>query len=246
MNDITEGALYQKIYDVAPASIFAFILRMIEFYKIKDAPNVLDIGAGTGRFVDLFHKQNWHVTATEPYQEYYEFLRTRFGDQQDIHITNESFQTINYESHFDLILAVNGPFSYLLTAEDRESAISKSFEALRENGVLLIDTSNFSWILKNYREPKKQKIKINGSIVEREVIHEFDFHHNIMTHIDVFRIEKSKEIKTVHKFYMIGFQEIEYLLKKHEFSNIHTYNDYNAEVPSRLNGKRMLVTAQKC
>ena len=210
-----------------------------------DTPEILDVGAGTGRFLKLFAQAGWKVTGAEPNPEYYKYLKNEFKTISQVRITQESFQDLHYTSQFDMILSINGPFSYLLTTEDRESAIEKAYKALTKDGILLIDTSNFSWILKNYQDPKSQFFNLDGKSVEHNIVHEFDFNNNILTHIDIFKIQGQVDVRSVHEFYMIGFPEIEYFLKKVQFRNISTYNSYEATEPCPIDHKRLLVVAQK-
>lgn len=67
----------------------------------------------------------------------------------------------------------------------------------------------------------------------------------ILTHIGIFKINNENEINTMHKFYMIGYQEIEYFLQKYNFKNITTFNAYDALEPGLLNTKRILIIALK-
>ncbi len=62
------------------------------------------------------------------------------------------FAYIDVDGPFDLVVAMNGPFSYLPTPDDREDAALCAFGALRPGGLVVIDLANFPWILKNYRE----------------------------------------------------------------------------------------------
>lgn len=158
------------------------------------------------------------------------------------------FGDLAADCEFDLIAAVNDPFAYLHTLAERTDALTRCFTALRPGGVLFIDIPNFLWIVKNYRDPRPLAAEIDGLVVTRRARHEFDFHDAIWIHVDDFEIGSGSEASRAsitHRFAMVSFPELANALSDAGFSEFRTCGSYSARRPERLDGPRIMVSAQR-
>jgi SAM-dependent methyltransferase len=159
------------------------------------------------------------------------------------------FEDLTESNAFDLIAAVNGPYSYLLDAEQRLQALQRCYQALRPGGVLFLDLANFWWVLRNYRDPPTLTMEIDGTSVTRSAIHTLDFHRGVLSHEDTFTWQMPDgtpcSATKTHRMAMIGFPEMDMFLNEAQFGAVCTYNAFSDRVPAPITGKRIMVTAQK-
>src|SRR5262249_55298853 len=138
------------------------------------------------------------------------------------------------------VFAINDPFWYLLTDDDRRDALRRTHRALKPGGVLLLDGPNFLWILKHYRPPaptEKKSIRRIPSI-------SIDFHAGVWSHYDTFEVEGAV-VRDEHHFAILSFPQVEALLRSTGFDRLETFRGYASRASERLDGPRMMVAAWK-
>ena len=190
----------------------------------------------------------WSVTGYEPDSDYAPAAREALRDVPEAEFRQGGFGDLEERAAFDLIAAVNGPYYYLLEPTARREALQRCARALRPGSVLLLDLSNFLWILKNYREPPSMRLSFDGTEVTRFAKHEFDYHLGIMTHEDRFVwTGTSGEEHTAHKTHrmaLVTFSEIAFFLDDLGFGEMRTFNSYTDLESARLTGKKLMITAR--
>lgn len=55
---------------------------------------------------------------------------------------------------FDMVIAINGPFYYLLLVEERIQALNNVFDSLKPGGIVFLDLANFVYYLANFNPGK--------------------------------------------------------------------------------------------
>lgn len=244
---LSESDLYD-FYDGDPTPIVEFIEWLTASYGIAGNVSALDIGCGPGRLLLPLAALGWKVAGMEPHEDY-AAAASRLVDRHDeVEVRTGGFGYITADREFDLIAAVNDPFAYLLTQAERTDALTRCFTALRPGGVLFIDIPNFLWILKNYRVPHPLTAEIDGQSVTRRARHEFDFHDAIWTHEDEFEIgsgDGTSLASTTHRFAILSFPELANALSDAGFKELRTYTSYSARGTERLDGPRIMVSAQR-
>ncbi len=242
-----QSQLY-ALYDTDPTPIVEFLERIRTRYGLPRPGTALDMGCGPGRLLAPLAAADWTVVGYEPDPDYtraaQEVLRQLPGGR----FHQAGFLDLVEENAFDLIVAVNGPYSYLQEPRDRREALQRCARALRPGGVLFLEFSNFYWILKNYREPPPAEVDIDGILVRRMAHHEIDYHRGAFIHHDRFawRDEAGDEqvMTKTHRMAIVAYPELAYFLEEVGFGNVCTFNRYSDLEPSELTGKRILVTAQ--
>ena len=245
---VNQAKLY-ALYESDPAPVVAFLRYLTDAYDLSGSLRALDVGCGPGRLLAPLTAIGWTVTGLEPDPDYAEAAVRTAAGLEGACVRRGGFGDIDESSAYDLVAAVNGPYSYLTTFEARRDAVERAMRALRPGGVLFLHFSNFWWILRNYREPPRQTMEIDGIAVTRTAMHGIDLHAGRFTHVDTFRWTDAggtdHEIEKAHEMAMVTPPETERLLREAGLDDIRTFNDYDDREPSRLTGKRVLIAARR-
>ena len=243
-----QARLY-SLYETDPDEVVAFLRHLVAAYALPEAPRVLDMGCGPGRMLAPLAGLGWAVTGLDPDPDYARAAAAKANSLPGVEVRRGGFRDVEAQDEFDLIAAVNGPYSYLLTYPDRRDAVRRCARALRPGGVLFLHFSNFWWILKHYREPPEQTLELDGIRVVRTATHEIDYHDGRFTHVDTFRWREADgaegRARKAHEMAMVDPPETERLLRESGLEELRTWNGYADREPSRLDGKRVLITARK-
>ncbi len=249
MNDRLQADLDDAIGVGDVGQIVYFLRWLVGAYGLSEPPEVLDIGCGTGRLLRPLANLGWSVVGMEPDPGYLSRAMDVARPLQRVEVRDGGFADLDAEESFDLIAAVNDPFQYVLTVEERAVALVRCFHALRPGGVLFLDLANFPWILKHYRTPSPAEVSLGSWRVRRVPRHEIDFHDAVWTHIDEFTVTKEggteRCVAKVHRFAILTLPELLAALQSQGFEDFRTFNGYAARTMTRIDGSRMLVSARK-
>lgn len=243
-----QARLY-ALYETDPAPIVEFLRWLTAAHGRTGALDVLDVGCGPGRLLGPLSALGWRVTGWEPDPEYAAAALEKARLLPQAQARTGGFEDIQEAGAFDLIAAVNGPYSYLLTAAARRDAIERCAQALRPGGMLFLHFSNFWWILRHYREPPEQTLTVDGIVVTRTAEHEIDYDAGHFTHVDTFRwVDKegrTRCLSKTHTMSMVDPVEAKRLLREAGLEDIRTFNDYHDREPAPLDGKSVLIVARR-
>jgi SAM-dependent methyltransferase len=228
--------------------IIDFLAQLASRRCVTKTPHVLDIGCGPGRMIPEFLRLGFTVTAVDPDLDYVTEAGTLGGN--GVTVRRQGFLDIDDEERYDLITAVNGPFSYLLRMDDRFEAMRRLHRSLRKDGILFLDMPNLIWILKNYAGMPQPTEAVSVEFhITRHSTHEFDLLNCVMHHHDRFEIRKGGvavgTVEKTHSFGIIGFPELDFLLRKTGFVDVETYNSFQARQSEPLVKSRIMLSARK-
>jgi SAM-dependent methyltransferase len=226
------------------------IARFLEWLAARRglaAPiRLLDVGCGPGRMFPAFRALGWEVASMEPDADFREaaiVAATAAGYEPP---RAGGFLEIDAVERFDLVTAINDPFSHMLTGRDRADALRRVFRALRPDGVLLLDVPNFLWILKHYRAPEPMRTAVPGGEVHLRREHLLDFHAAVFTtveHYDLIRDGEHHPSSKSHAYAMTTLPELAHHLESAGFAGLETYGSWDARDVERIEGSRLIVSA---
>jgi SAM-dependent methyltransferase len=242
------GELYDAFSkDTEPVT--TFLKWIVDAYGAPCPPRVLDVGCGTGRILREFDALGWSTVGMEPDPDFLVEAKSVDKASEPVQVRPGGFNDIDEREAYDLIVSIDGPFSYLLTVDERADALRRLYAALRPGGVLFLEIANFLWMLKNYEEFKESSGKIGDRVVRRTQHYRFDVSDHIWTQIDEYRYDDPQlgplNISKTHRCAIVTQPELRYFLKEQGFEDIRTFPDYHAREDAPLTGHDFLITAQK-
>lgn len=237
---IDDADLYTAFYHIDPRPIVGFLRRWIGTEPLR----ALDVGCGPGRLLAELLICGWQVSGLDPNPSF-----CKAAGETGAHVSCGSFSDIDELDEFDVICAVNDPFQYQLSFDTRLEAVARLHRALCPGGHLLIDISNFHWILAHLQKPEPRTVRYHEHEITRRTRYEIDFHNCIWTHIDDFDITDSagnrSNCQHIHRLAMIGLPEVQWMLRTKGFENIQTWPSFAAHVSGRIEGPRIIFTCRK-
>ena len=241
-----DAQLYNQ-FDIRPYHIRDFLLALAKLYELPDALHFLDVGCGPGRLLLPMAEQGWQVSGLEPDAHYYAAARDLLSQSPQIQsIRQGGFEAIHEENSYHLIAAVNNPFAYLLDNPTRLDALNRMLHALKPGGVMFLNFFNLLWHLRYYRQPEESRITLdNGDIMRRITHYTFDWHTSTLTHTDLFYRNETYLSTQSHTLSIVAPQTVISLIQQTGFVDIRTYNSYAHIRPERINGGRIMISAQK-
>ena len=243
-----QSQLY-TLYESDPAPIVAFLGFLRESYGLPESASILDMGCGPGRMLRPLAESGWVVTGYEPDPDYAIAAQRTAESIREAQFRQAGLLELDEDSVFDVVALINGPLSYVLDPGARREALDRCRMALRPRGVLFLDLANFPWILKNYREPPRLELDVDGTKVIRTARHEIDYQKGHFTHHDHFEWVlpggEANSVDKTHRMAMVSFPGIEYFLGELGFTDVATFNGFQDRKPAPLTGKRMMVSARR-
>ncbi|MBO4834896.1 MAG: methyltransferase domain-containing protein [Lachnospiraceae bacterium] len=131
-----EGRLLSRHGQVEYLTTMRYIKGCLE--DISD-PNILEIGAGTGRYSVTLAKQGFQVTAVELIKHNLEILRSKLDGTEPIITTQGNALELSLfsDNSFDLTMLL-GPMYHLYTKEDKLRALSEAVRVTKSGGRILV------------------------------------------------------------------------------------------------------------
>ncbi|MEA1897300.1 MAG: class I SAM-dependent methyltransferase [Bacteroidota bacterium] len=130
----TRDGIVNKLYHFSRGYMLGRKRKLIERLTHKKTRNILDIGSGTGFFLNHMREHGWDVTGIEPSEEGRKFCRDQFAlEIQD----EKTLFTLDKES-YDVITL----WHVLEHIQDIDEYMKKIHSMLRKDGLLLIALPN--------------------------------------------------------------------------------------------------------
>lgn len=102
-------------------------------------PELLEVGAGTGRYSVTLTKQGYRVTAVELVEHNLEILRSKLNGTEPIRTMQGNALDLSAfpDASFDLTMLL-GPMYHLYTEEDKLQALSEAVRVTKPGGYILV------------------------------------------------------------------------------------------------------------
>jgi len=171
---------------------------------IEAGSNILDVGAGTGKYSFYYAVKGYCVTATDVVPKHVEIMKAKL--ERSPNISNMEVSTADARDlskfdgeSFDVVLCM-GPLYHLGTTEEREKSIKECLRVLREGGILAVSYINKYAVYLNEVGRNKE------SLYTTELNNIIDFGFELMD-------ERNR-------FYFVSPQEIEGFMRNFEIEQI--------------------------
>ena len=237
-------------FDGPADPIVEFLAWLAESSGLSGQVRVADIGAGPGRLLSPLADRGWAITAYEPNPDFHATAtRIAASSRGQIQVKLAGFEDLDEESNFDLVIAVNGPFAYLLTSAARSAALGAAAGALVPGGQIVLDIPNFEWILSHYREPARDQRPFHGGQVELRREHQIDRSQGIFTTIDHYTITGvAAEPQTATQtsvYAMVPAEGLISAVKEAGFEDIRDFGSFGSRAQKSSHGARLLLVGSK-
>lgn len=244
---LTYGACYAAFYGSGAPVEVPFLARLARSRGLTGELHLLDIGCGTGRLLAPLAALGWDVVGMDPQAENLaEARRVAARTPGVVEVVAGGFSDVDAVDAFDVIVAVGGPWWYMLSAGERSDALSRVCQALRPGGVVVLDGANFEWILDHYREPQPSEADVEGIRVRRAPQHDVDRASGIWTHTDRFSTPgASEELVMTHRMAIIPVDEVVSALQSAGFGDVELYPSWASTEPAPLNGPRIIAVGRR-
>ncbi|KLO21035.1 type 11 methyltransferase [Marinitoga sp. 1197] len=132
---------YEKMYEDPYWEMHNLLSEKIIFENLKFVSGkVLDIGAGTGYWTNIFLNKGFDVYAVEPSPKMCSILKSKF--KNSINIINDFAENLKFENEsFDIILAMGDILSY---SENDEKFLYEINRVLKKGGILIGTVDNLN------------------------------------------------------------------------------------------------------
>ena len=131
-----EGRLLSRHGQVEYLTTMRYISECLD--GVED-PDILEVGAGTGRYSVTLAKQGLRVTAVELIGHNLEILRSKLDGTEPISVMQGNAMDLSAfpDDRFDLTMLL-GPMYHLYTKEDKVRALSEAVRVTRPGGQILV------------------------------------------------------------------------------------------------------------
>lgn len=135
--------LFEKVYHTVRKISLKKKLGLINSYS-KETKNLLDIGCGTGDFLQTAQQNNWMVSGIEPNEQARSIANKKTNDS-----VFETEQLLKFEDHSFDVITLWHVLEHLPNLEDHVTIFKK---LLKPNGTLIIAVPNYnSFDAKHYK-----------------------------------------------------------------------------------------------
>ena len=131
-----EGRLLSRHGQVEYLTTMKYIYENLEGI---DDPQILEVGAGTGRYSVTLAKQGFRMTAVELIEHNLEILRSKLDGTEPITAVQGNALDLSGipDKSFDLTMLL-GPMYHLYTKEEKQQALSEAVRVTKQGGHILV------------------------------------------------------------------------------------------------------------
>lgn len=180
--------------------------KLFKRIELKKDFNILDIGAGSGRWTYDFSKKCKKVVSVEPFAIYYQ-LKKRIKDDglNNVNILKKGIEELNIKEKFDIVI-ISGVFVYFEDNEVKKILYKNINPLLKKGGIL---------ILREYISNKKEirsgddglEISRNSQFWLNNLKKDYKLNNSFLSHTPFFIFHLSKKSKFFKKIQKIFYNK---------------------------------------
>lgn len=125
--------LLERVYHIVRSISLKRKLKLINSFQ-SEGKKLLDIGCGTGDFLEIAQKNNWSISGIEPNAQ-----ARDIANKKTKNLVFETKQLLNFEKHSFDVITLWHVLEHLPKLEDHVAVFKK---LLKENGTLIIAVPN--------------------------------------------------------------------------------------------------------
>ena len=131
-----EGRLLSRHGQVEYLTTMKYIRECI---RGTSEPNILEVGAGTGRYSVALAKEGYRVTAVELVAHNLDVLKSKLDGTEPIRALQGNALDLSFlpDNAYDLTMLL-GPMYHLFTREDKLQALAEAVRVTRPGGIILV------------------------------------------------------------------------------------------------------------
>ena len=131
-----EGRLLSQHGQVEYLTTMKYIRECLSGFS---EPNILEVGAGTGRYSVTLAKEGYRVTAVELIPHNLELLKSKLDGSEPITPLQGNALDLSVfpDASFDLTMLL-GPMYHLYTREDKKKALAEAVRVTKRGGYILV------------------------------------------------------------------------------------------------------------
>lgn len=115
------------------------LYKVLENCGIKNANRILDVGAGTGRFVIPFAKKGYDTYGIDISENMLQIAKNKAGDLPNLHLEKANAKNIPFpDNYFDFITS----YRVLIHIPDYEIVVKEMYRILKPDGYVLVEFNN--------------------------------------------------------------------------------------------------------
>ncbi len=213
-----------------------FISALMRYLNIETQCYVLDLACGKGRHAVHLNELGYNVLGIDLSKE--SIQEAKKLESKNLEFRQGDMRELDLDAEVDLVLNLFTSFGYFSSEEEDQKAISSMSDALKKNGLLVIDYLNIHKVLEKL--PTKELVKRKG----------VDF--NISKHTEHGFIVKDIEFnanQVAHHYQefvkCLDLNDFENYLHHGKFKIKEVFGNYQLEHFNKAHSDRLIIIAQK-
>ena len=194
---------------------FLTTVRYIEKY-LKPGMNLLEIGAGTGKYSHFFAQNGYHVDAVELIEHNIEIFKQFTTEAEKVTVTQGNALDLSHiaDNSYDITLLL-GPMYHLYTTEEQLQALSEAIRVTKPQGIIFAAYCNSDMTLYQcFMKPEMLYRQIAANKIDLDTFRLFSLPE------DVFQLYRKSDVDelmshfSVTRLHYVGTDMITRLIKK--------------------------------
>lgn len=157
-----------RVYHEMYQTLFDYKVEFQRYHALlqKNSPchSVLEIGCGSGNLAPYFLRAGYVYCGLDLSREMLDIAREVEPYASFLQADMRNFQV---KSPFDAVIVTGRSFGYLITNRDVLQALGCFDKALRDEGILILDSFDAESIIQNEFAPFTQEVECNGRKIRR-------------------------------------------------------------------------------
>jgi len=232
-----DSPYYEMLYkDRDQAEADTLINNLLKYLQPNPNSFMLDLACGKGRHAISLSKDTYNVTGIDISKKN---IRTaeKFSTTSlsfYIHDMRKPFMTNYYNYIFNLFTS----FGYFENARENNAVIANIYNALRPDGIFVLDFVNITKAAQNLSEYEQKEIEGVKFSVRRKI-------ENGFLVKDIHIIDGALQYNFEEKVSMFTSSLLKQAMEKHGFEIVKTFGDYNLSEFNIENSDRFILISKK-